>query len=147
MKRVEELEVVDDERASEIQRIWDRLNSFKSIADGWLEGDGRAPSQLAKVRAREVLGRLLVERHDIAAPSIFPTPIGGVQAEWIVGAWAADAAFDADEELIRVEASHSESGEERTAVFNKEQVSADRADALADWLVALEESAKEGHVH
>lgn len=134
MKQVEELEVMDDERAADVQKVWDRLASFDEIQDGWLEGEGRAPSERAIVHARHVLARLLVERRALERPRVFPTPNGGVQAEWVIGPWAIDISFDPDDGTIQAEATHGGTGEERSWSFTFEQVSADTVDPLASWL-------------
>ena len=57
-----------------------RLNEFRDLKDGWLEGDGVAPSL-------EGLDWLAAgfDRHfpdDLPLPYLYPTPEGGVQAEW-----------------------------------------------------------------
>jgi hypothetical protein len=137
MRQVEELEVVDDERATEVQKVWDRLASFTEIADGWFQGEGRAPSERAIVCARQVLARVLVERREIERPLVFPTPGGGVQAEWVIGSWAADVSFDPESGAIEAEATNGETHEERSASFSVDKVSADAVTPLAEWLESL----------
>jgi hypothetical protein len=134
MRQVEELEVVDDERATEVQKVWDRLASFTEIQDGWLEGEGRAPSERAIVHAKHVLARLLVEQRALERPRVFPTPNGGVQAEWVIGPWAIDISFHPDDGAIEAEATHGNTGEERSASFTAEQVSPDTVAPLAAWI-------------
>lgn len=56
-----EIEVFDHERRSEIDKLWARLDTLSGVPDGWLHGDGVAPSAEALTRAREILARLLVE--------------------------------------------------------------------------------------
>lgn len=60
-----ELEMIDDERAPEIQRMWNRLDGLGDLDDGWLEGDGRSPDADVIARAKEVLARLLVEHREV----------------------------------------------------------------------------------
>jgi hypothetical protein len=138
MKAVEDMEFVDDERAGEVQRLWTRIASLEKVGDGWLEGEGRAPSPLALARAREVLARLLVTYPSLERPKVFPTPDGGVQAEWVRGRWAAEALFDVEEGGISAEATHGDSGEERALVFARNEVTAEDASRLATWLESLD---------
>jgi hypothetical protein len=137
MKSVEDLEVVDDERAHEIQKLWTRIDSFININDGWLEGEGLAPTERCRLRAREVLARLLVDGRQLPKPAVFPNPSGGVQAEWVLGRWAADVAFDPDEDVVAAEAVNADSGEERAEFFSTGQVSGESAIPLISWLEAL----------
>ena len=137
MKSVEELEVLDDERAPEIQKLWARIDSFTSISDGWFEGEGLAPTERCRLRAREVLARLLVDGRQLPKPAVFPNPSGGVQAEWILGRWAADVAFDPDEDVVIAEAVNADSGEERAEFFSTGQVSGESTLPLMSWLEAL----------
>lgn len=136
MRELEELEVIDDERAAEAQRVWDRLESFERIDDGWFEGDGLRPTTNALSVARGVLARLIVEHHEIVRPRVFPTPVGGVQAEWITGKWAADICFDPTDGSIAAGAT-SETGEELSAFFGTKEVSVDSVEPLANWLDSL----------
>ena len=137
MKAVEYLELVDDERAPEVQKIWERLRSFERISEGWLEGEGKPPSERAVQVARGVLGRLLVEHLRLPRPGIFPAPDGAVQAEFILGRWAVDLVFDPEDESIRAEATHADSGEEKFASFDRTQVHADTVSQLGKWLEGM----------
>ena len=137
MKSVEELEFVDDERGPEILKLWTRIDSFATIADGWLDGEGVAPTVRCRLVARTALARLLIDGRELAKPAVFPTPYGGVQAEWILGRWAADVAFFPDDETIIAEAVHADSGEEREAKFSANELSQASASSLASWLAGL----------
>ena len=60
-----------------------RLNEFRGMRNGWLEGDGRAPDHAGL----DWLSASF-ERHyskDIPLPHTYPTPEGGVQLEWSLG--------------------------------------------------------------
>ena len=61
-----------------------RLDEFRDMKDGWLEGEGVAPSL-------EGLDWLAAgfDRHfpnDLPLPYLYPAPEGGVQAEWSLSA-------------------------------------------------------------
>lgn len=60
-----------------------RLDEFRAMRDGWLDGDGKAPAQtgldwLAASFERDY-------PNDLPLPYIYPTPEGGVQMEWTLG--------------------------------------------------------------
>ena len=60
-----------------------RLEEFRSLEDGWLEGHGKAPSHegLNWIEAA-------FARHyplELPLPYLFPTEEGGIQAEWSLG--------------------------------------------------------------
>lgn len=137
MQSLEELEVVDDVRVADVQKAWDHLASFREINNGWLDGEGLAVSEWANVIARGVLARLLVENNDLPNPSIYPTPVGGIQAEWALGRWMVDLTFPPDEASIKAEATHVDRGEERAASFEAGQLAVDNVVRLADWLKTL----------
>ncbi len=134
MSKVEDLEVVDDERAGEVQRIWDRLVAFRSIGNGWCEGEGVAVTDLANARVKSVIARLLVENPSIPAPSIYPTLIGGIQAEWKLGPWVVDLEFPSDDTSIQIDATHYSTGEEKSEVFGPDLLTMDNVSRLAEWL-------------
>lgn len=137
MKEPEELEAVDDDRAPEAQKVWDRLESFERIADGWLEGQGAPPTQMAVSVARAVLARLLIVHRELARPRVFPMLTGGVQAEWVIGRWAADVSFDPLDGSVEADATNGDSGEEASARFNGKDAPAEIVEPLALWLDAL----------
>ena len=61
----------------------DRLDELRDMKEGWLDGDGAAPGHagldwLASNFERYFPG-------DLPLPYIFPTPEGGVEAEWSIG--------------------------------------------------------------
>ena len=60
--------------------IRSRLDELRRLEDGWLDGDGKAPGsdELEWLAAG-------FDRHypdDLPLPHLYPTPEGGVQAEW-----------------------------------------------------------------
>ena len=60
-----------------------RLDEFREMKDGWLDGDGKAPEH----KGLDWLSRSF-ERHypdDLPLPYTYPTPEGGVQMEWPLG--------------------------------------------------------------
>lgn len=59
-----------------------RLDELRSIQDGWLDGDGIAPSSKGLDWLQENATQHLGYSH---IPYIYPTPEGGVQIEWDIG--------------------------------------------------------------
>jgi len=55
------------------------LDHLTSLTDGWLDGDGKAPSPVAIAVTRAIC--LFSEAHGLRCYS-YPTPDGGVQTEW-----------------------------------------------------------------
>ncbi|MFT3765158.1 MAG: hypothetical protein QM820_06530 [Minicystis sp.] len=137
MKTVEELETVDDERAADLKKLWDRLKELESVPEGWLEGKGRKPTDRVLAYTRGVLARLLVELRTLPRPKVFPTPDGGLQAEWVLTPWAAEARFDPSSEVIVLEATNTDTGEDREHVLVAGKVSAENAALLGEWLAPL----------
>lgn len=68
-----------------------RLDELRELKDGWLDGKGQAPSHdgLTWLAARFVRFP-----DDLALPHMYPTPEGGVQAEWSLSAREASLEVD-----------------------------------------------------
>ena len=67
-------------RASQPLDISARLDEFRALKDGWLEGKGKAPVRpgldwLAAAMQARFPG-------DLPVPHLYPTAEGGIQAEW-----------------------------------------------------------------
>ncbi len=60
-----------------------RLDEFRHLKDGWLEGDGRAPDHAGLDWLSDSFERHYPE--DIPLPHTYPTPEGGVEMEWSFG--------------------------------------------------------------
>lgn len=62
-----------------------RLEELSQLQDGWLDGKGRALDRASLTR----LAQAFDERFglDLPLPYLYPTPEGGVQAEWTLGSW------------------------------------------------------------
>jgi len=57
-----------------------RLVELTELQAGWLDGEGQPVSQQAQASA-DVL-RQLLEQYEVPVPFLYPTPEGGLQAEW-----------------------------------------------------------------
>lgn len=60
-----------------------QLNDLRELQDGWLDGDGKAPSSDSLDWLHEVFKCKFPL--DAPEPHIYPTEKGGVQAEWSFG--------------------------------------------------------------
>ena len=138
MRRVDALSIADHPRAQDIGRVWSRLDALNQVPDGWLDGEGAAPTAHALSIARRVLARLLADSQSVTKPTVFPTPRGGIQAEWIIGDWAAEIEFPADESgSVQADAVHVQTGAVQSVAFEQGGLSED-AGRLSEWLDELE---------
>lgn len=67
--------------ALEVARQLERL---RTLEDGWLEGEGTAPSADGLDRLAAGFEKYFPEA--LPLPRIYPTPAGGAQMEWTLGA-------------------------------------------------------------
>lgn len=70
----------------------ERCVELLDLAPGWLGGEGRPPSR----KLLDLVGEWLEahQRKDGQQPRIFPTPEGGVEAEWRIGRLDLSIEFD-----------------------------------------------------
>ncbi len=69
-----------------------RLNEIRNLKDGWLDGKGRAPSASGLEWFARILRKLGTK--GTPPPYLYPTPEGGVRAEWSLG--SQDVSLDVD---------------------------------------------------
>ena len=69
-----------------------RLDEFRNLRDGWLDGDGMAPKHLNLDWLSSVFGRYYPG--DLPLPYTYPTTKGGVSLEWSFGIRDADVEID-----------------------------------------------------
>ena len=60
-----------------------QLDDFRGMRAGWLDGEGLAPSQAGLDWLADRFDRCYP--NDVPLPYLYPTPEGGVQAEWSLG--------------------------------------------------------------
>ena len=58
-----------------------RLDALRGLQRGWLDGEGEPIPEAHLATVREALHRLTADA-PIPSPYIYPTPDGGLQAEW-----------------------------------------------------------------
>lgn len=71
-----------------------RLEELASLKDGWLDGKGQAPT-MEKLRQLATLFDTNFDA-DLPLPHLYPTPDGGIQAEWSLGDWEATLEINLD---------------------------------------------------
>ena len=57
-----------------------QLDDFRDMQDGWLDGDGFAPSHAGIDWLIGMFSQHYL--HELPLPHIYPTPQGGIRAEW-----------------------------------------------------------------
>jgi hypothetical protein len=70
---------------SRCTRVTERLDELKGMQDGWLDGEGTAPTDAALDWLIAWFG--VNFDVDLPIPHLYPTLAGGVQAEWSLGAF------------------------------------------------------------
>jgi len=65
-------------------RLSNRISELRELKDGWLDGEGMAPSGDGLSWLFELVGKLITF-HQAPCPYIYPTPDGGVSLEWDIG--------------------------------------------------------------
>lgn len=71
-----------------------RLEELATLKDGWLDGKGHAPAP-EKLRQLASLFDASFDA-DLTLPHLYPTPEGGIQAEWSLGDWEAALEINLD---------------------------------------------------
>lgn len=67
---------------SKLEQMRKRIAELAQLQDGWLDGNGLAPTKPALHRA-DVLALTLASVVNLPYPGIFPSEEGGIQFEWI----------------------------------------------------------------
>jgi hypothetical protein len=86
LESVEHISVLDD------MDIGSRLEELKPLKNGWLEGKGLAPKSEHLDWLTETFESSYPD--DLPSPYLYPTPEGGVQAEWTSGDLEASLEID-----------------------------------------------------
>lgn len=88
-----------------------RLEELAQLEDGWLDGKGQGLEQTTL----NGLAKAFDEYFDPALPLpyLYPTPEGGVQAEWTMGSWEVSLEINLPSLAAEYQAVHLASGESR----------------------------------
>lgn len=106
-----------------------RLDEIRTLDDGWLDGSGIAPRSEWLDWLSDKFNQLFPD--DLPLPLMFPTPIGGIQAEWDIGAWQISLEIDLGSRSAEWHALNIEGGEENPNQLN--------LDNIAHWKWIAEE--------
>jgi hypothetical protein len=133
---MQEPELVEIERMPEIQKMHQRLETFSHLREGWAHGTGVAPDADLVERAYAILARALVESDKIPLPSVFPTPDGGIQAEWLTEAWAAEVRFAPQSATVHGQSTRIDDSDDADDEheFDLEMPNVYEVSALVSWL-------------
>lgn len=82
-ERLVKIELVEEIVALDPLDVTSRLEELRSLQDGWLDGEGRAPNS----EGLEWLEAQFEQRFptDLPLPHLYPTHEGGIRAEWSEG--------------------------------------------------------------
>jgi hypothetical protein len=121
---IHDVSVLDD--PEDLALLDNRLDELSSLEAGWLDGDGIPPDAVVIGRARRILADLM--SFEVPRPRVFPTPEGGVQAEWTVENHEISVTFEPDGKLYAVSVNVA-SGETQ-----EPELTADDAEQIAQLL-------------
>lgn len=102
-----------------------RLEELALLQDGWLDGKGRALDKASLIRLAQLFDARFSA--DLPLPHLYPTPEGGVQAEWTLGSWEVSLEISLPDLAADYQAVHTATGETR------EQTLSLAAEDGADW--------------
>ena len=88
--RMLKIESVDHVRILHPQDISARLDEFRLLKNGWLDGHGRAPAVTDLDRISDFLEEQYPD--SLVPPYLYPAETGGIRAEWTIGSW--EISFD-----------------------------------------------------
>ena len=87
-----------------------RCEELAQLRDGWLDGEGKAPTKGGLDAFKHAWNT--ADTENLSLPYLYPTPEGGIQMEWRVGAWEISAEVELDHlraELLAVNTASSAS--------------------------------------
>lgn len=89
---IQDVSLVEDPES--LEALDSRIAELRELQHGWLDGDGVPPTPAALQQASIVLAEQLTP--DVPRPRVYPTPDGGVQAEWAMGGYEINLTIDPD---------------------------------------------------
>lgn len=115
-----------------------RLEELAQLQDGWLDGKGLAPDRASLIR----LAQTFDERFstDLPLPYLYPTPEGGVQAEWTLGSWEISLEITLPNLAADYQAVHTATGDTREQTLLLAAEDGSGWTALNDALAQLQEA-------
>lgn len=92
-----------------------RLEELAKLEDGWLDGKGGALDRASLIRLTQVFDEGFSP--DLPLPYLYPTPEGGVQAEWTLGDWEVSLEIALPSLVAEYQAVHMATAETREKVL------------------------------
>lgn len=89
---IQNIEEVEDIELVEFGSLFKRIDYLKTLKAGWLDGEGEAPTE----KHLDKLALSFAQNWSEAAaiPKLYPTPTGGISAEWANGSWETSLEMD-----------------------------------------------------
>lgn len=117
---IHDVSVVEAE--DELVTMDHRFDELAALPPGWLDGEGAPLDRVVLDRARRLLAELL--NFDVPRPRVFPTPDGGVQAEWTIAGHEISVTFEPEGTLyaVSVNLASGQTEEPRLTADNAEQI-------------------------
>lgn len=109
--RPKRFELVEHVTSLDPLDIETRLEELAQLQDGWLDGKGRAPDRASLIRLAQAFDEGFSP--DLSLPYLYPTPEGGVQAEWTLGRWEVSLEITLPTLNADYQAVHTATGETR----------------------------------
>jgi len=134
--RLQRIESVDHVAELDPLDVAARIDELKLLADGWLDGAGKAPDNGALDWVQGLFETRFPDH--LQLPFLYPTPDGGIQAEWSIGTTEITFEIDLTEQTGDWHEYNCESEDEIVKALHFEE-----SDAIA-WVVhRIEESQRE----
>ncbi len=92
-----------------------RLEELAQIKTGWLNGIGQVPASEGLKTLANAFDRFF--RSDLPLPHLYPTPEGGVQAEWSTDTWDVSLEIDLKSQEAQFHALNVENGEAEVQIL------------------------------
>jgi hypothetical protein len=114
-----------------------RLEELAQLQKGWLDGKGCALDQTSLIRLAQAFEECFSS--DLPLPHLYPTPEGGVQAEWTIGQWEVSLEITLPDLAADYQAVHLVTGEAREQEIMLANMKGDDWKRLNDALTQLQE--------
>lgn len=131
------LESVEHVTALDPLDIETRLDELAQLQDGWLDGKGSALDGASLMRLAQAFEEGFSP--DLPLPHLYPTPQGGVQAEWTLGHWEVSLEITLPSMAADYQAVRTVSGETREQALLLAAEDRSGWTALNDALAQLQE--------
>ena len=104
-----------NQRLLNLHALGDRIIDLALMNEGWLgNGEGKFITLSATSNAKYLLTQLILDYPNLPTPRVYPTPEGGLQAEWTFkNTWAVEVEFHPSGVISDFVATNVVTGEDR----------------------------------